>query len=168
MDGRTDKRTNGRTDGNLHAYVFLLKQVRQKHPKLSQICSYGIFSNGLKNEFETAVVNEPSVFEPLKFYCIKKAYKITFRQLIPTTKVCMLILYIHVKGTYEGDRKIHSRLLKLSPKLLSYVFHFFFFFRTSICFGSFHIPSVNHDVNLMLRNHSRVVSSEPSFTSANK
>ena len=27
------------------------------------------FSQGLKNEFETAVVNEPSVFEPLKFYC---------------------------------------------------------------------------------------------------
>ena len=29
------------------------------------------FSKGLKNEFETAVVNEPSVFEPLKFYCSK-------------------------------------------------------------------------------------------------
>ena len=28
------------------------------------------FSKGLKNEFETAVVNEPSVFEPLKIYCI--------------------------------------------------------------------------------------------------
>ena len=28
------------------------------------------FSQGLKNEFETAVVNEPSVFEPLKFCCI--------------------------------------------------------------------------------------------------
>ena len=28
------------------------------------------FPEGLKNEFETAVVNEPSVFEPLKFYCI--------------------------------------------------------------------------------------------------
>ena len=27
------------------------------------------FLKGLKNEFETAVVNEPSVFEPLKFYC---------------------------------------------------------------------------------------------------
>ena len=40
-----------------------------KRPKLSQICSYGIFSKGL-NEFETAVVNESSVFEPLKFYCI--------------------------------------------------------------------------------------------------
>ena len=32
----------------------------------------GFFSKGLKNEFETAVVNEPSVFEPLKFYCITK------------------------------------------------------------------------------------------------
>ena len=27
------------------------------------------FSKGLKNEFEIAMVNEPSVFEPLKFYC---------------------------------------------------------------------------------------------------
>ena len=32
----------------------------------------GFFSKGLKNEFETAVVNEPSVFEPLKFYCMYK------------------------------------------------------------------------------------------------
>ena len=28
------------------------------------------FSKGLKNEFETAVVDEPSVFERLKFFCI--------------------------------------------------------------------------------------------------
>ena len=28
------------------------------------------FSRGLKNEFEIAVVNEPSVFEPPKFYCV--------------------------------------------------------------------------------------------------
>ena len=45
------------------------KKKQENHPKLSQICSYGIFSKGLKNEFETAVVKEPSVFEPLKFYC---------------------------------------------------------------------------------------------------
>ena len=30
----------------------------------------GFCSKGLKNEFETAMVNEPSVFEPLKFYYI--------------------------------------------------------------------------------------------------
>ena len=29
----------------------------------------GFCSKGLKNKFETAMVNEPSVFEPLKFYC---------------------------------------------------------------------------------------------------
>ena len=42
---------------------------KEKHPKLFQTCSYGVVSKGLKGEFETAVVTEPSVFEPLKFYC---------------------------------------------------------------------------------------------------
>ena len=48
------------------------KEKKEKHPKLSQICSYGKFSKELKNELETSVVNEPSVFEPLKFYCVFK------------------------------------------------------------------------------------------------
>ena len=43
-----------------------------KQPTNRPTNSYGIFSKGLRNEFETAVVNEPSVFEPLKFYCIVK------------------------------------------------------------------------------------------------
>ena len=52
-----------------HSLQFLyLKKL--KHPKLSQICSYGIFSKGLKKDFKTAVVNEASVFEPLKVNCI--------------------------------------------------------------------------------------------------
>ena len=38
-------------------------------PKLSQICSYEIFSKTFKDVFETAVVNESLAFEPLKFYC---------------------------------------------------------------------------------------------------
>ena len=29
----------------------------------------GFFSKGLENEFEIAMVNEPSVFKPLKVYC---------------------------------------------------------------------------------------------------
>ena len=37
----------------------------RKSPLINQICSYGTFSKGLKNEFETARINEP-----LKFYCI--------------------------------------------------------------------------------------------------
>ena len=29
----------------------------------------GFFAKGLDNEFETALVNEPLMFEPLKVYC---------------------------------------------------------------------------------------------------
>ena len=47
--------------------IPFLNMKKKNHPTLSQICSYGIFSKGPKNEFETAVVNESSVFEPLKF-----------------------------------------------------------------------------------------------------
>ena len=36
----------------------------------SKSAAMGFFSKGLKNEFERAMVNKPSVFEPLKFYCI--------------------------------------------------------------------------------------------------
>ena len=40
----------------------IIKKITLNYPK---ICSYGMFFKGLKNEFETAVVNEPSVFKPL-------------------------------------------------------------------------------------------------------
>ena len=53
-----------------HNIPFSTYKKKENHSKLSQICSYGIFAKVLKNEFETAVVNEPSMFEPLKFYCI--------------------------------------------------------------------------------------------------
>ena len=43
------------------------KKITLNYPKSA---AKGFWSKGLKNEFETAVVNEPSVFEPLKVYCI--------------------------------------------------------------------------------------------------
>ena len=54
---------------------YHVQYEKENHIKLSQICRYGSFSEGLKNEFETAVVNEPSVFEPLKFYCTRLSIK---------------------------------------------------------------------------------------------
>ena len=42
------------------------KKITLNYPKSSAM---GFFK-GLKNEFETAEVNEPPVFEPLKVYCI--------------------------------------------------------------------------------------------------
>ena len=50
--------------------IFNIKNKKKKstlnYPKSVAI---GFFSKRLKNEFETTVVNEPSVFEPLKVYC---------------------------------------------------------------------------------------------------
>ena len=48
---------------NTHNIPFL-NFKKENHPKLTQTCNYGICSKGPKNEFETAVENEPSVFEP--------------------------------------------------------------------------------------------------------
>ena len=53
-----------------HAIINIKKKITLNYPKYNHVCSYETFSKGLKNEFETAVVNQPSVFEPLKFYCI--------------------------------------------------------------------------------------------------
>ena len=36
--------------------MFHFQYIKENHPKLSQICSYGIFTSGLKNEFETTVI----------------------------------------------------------------------------------------------------------------
>ena len=55
--------------GDSNEYTqYTIFSMKRKHPKLS--AAMGFFSKGLTNEFETAVVNEPSVFEPLKFYCM--------------------------------------------------------------------------------------------------
>ena len=62
-----------------HNYHFQYK--KENHPKFSQICSHGSFSKGFKNEFETAGVNEPSGFEPLKFYCMFKTKSTVLRLL---------------------------------------------------------------------------------------
>ena len=60
---------------------ILLSMSKRKLPKIipNTIMSeamffffflFFVFCWGLKNEFEIAMVNEPSVLEPLKFYCI--------------------------------------------------------------------------------------------------
>ena len=55
-----------------HTVINIKMKTTRNYPKYINVCSFGIFCQGLKNEFEIAVVNEPSVFEPPKFYCICK------------------------------------------------------------------------------------------------
>ena len=54
---------------NTHNIPFsiLKKRTTLKYHKSAAV---GFFSMALKDEFEIAVVNEPSGFEPLKFYRI--------------------------------------------------------------------------------------------------
>ena len=43
----------------------------QYHDKIrKKSLNIGRILEGLKKEFESSTVNEPSVFEPLRFYCI--------------------------------------------------------------------------------------------------
>ena len=49
-----------------HTIFNIKKKITLNH---LESAAMGFFSKGLKNEFKTAVVNEPSVFEPLKIYC---------------------------------------------------------------------------------------------------
>ena len=72
-----------------HTFINIKNKTTQNYPKYSSGCSYWIFCKGLKNEFEIAVVHEPSVFEPLKFYCMSaKLHKIVSRlQPIKVSKI---------------------------------------------------------------------------------
>ena len=61
-----------RGNSNEYTQYTIFNMKKENYPKLSQTCSYGIFSEGFNNEFETAMVNESSVFELMKIYCIMK------------------------------------------------------------------------------------------------
>ena len=59
-----------RGDSNEYTQYTIYNMNKTNTPNYPKSAVMDLFSKGLKNEFETAVVNEPSVFEPLKFYCI--------------------------------------------------------------------------------------------------
>ena len=69
-----------RGDSNEYTQYIIFKikeKITLNYPK-SVAMSFCF--KGLKNEFETAVVNESSVVEPLKFYCICCNRSVSFVQ----------------------------------------------------------------------------------------
>ena len=58
-----------RGDSNENTKYTIFNIKKKITLNYSKSATTAFFFKGLKNEFETAVVNEPSVFEPLKFYC---------------------------------------------------------------------------------------------------
>ena len=59
-----------RGDSNEYKQYSIFNIKKENHPNYPKSAAMGFFSEGLKDVFEIAVVNEPSEFEPLKFYCI--------------------------------------------------------------------------------------------------
>ena len=59
-----------RGDSNVCTQYTIFNMNKKNTLNYPLSAAMGFFSKGLKNEFERAVVNEPSVFEPLKFFCI--------------------------------------------------------------------------------------------------
>ena len=51
----------------MSTHSILYKKKEENLPKLSV---FGGNPCGLKNVFDSSMINEPSGFEPLKFYCI--------------------------------------------------------------------------------------------------
>ena len=58
-----------------YTIFYIIKSITRNYPKSTNM---RFCPKGIKKEFETAVVNEPSVFEPLKFYCIKSQNVVLF------------------------------------------------------------------------------------------
>ena len=58
-----------RGDSNEYTQYTISNMNKKNTKTYPKSVATGFFSKGLKNEFETAVVSKPSVFEPLKFHC---------------------------------------------------------------------------------------------------
>ena len=59
-----------RGDSNEYAQYTIFNIKRKITLNYFKSAAMDFFSKELQNEFETAVVVEPSVFEPMEFYCM--------------------------------------------------------------------------------------------------
>ena len=98
----------------MFTHYTISQYKNENHPKLCQICNYEICSKGPKNEFETSVVNEPSVFEPLEFYCI---YTLPIRQ--PYIRV-QIKFFLNIR-TLNTKRNAHNVLFFIHGTVRSQV-----------------------------------------------
>ena len=60
-----------RGDSNEYTQYTIFNMKEKITQNYQKSAAMGFLSKGIKNEFETAMVNEPLVFEPLKDYYIK-------------------------------------------------------------------------------------------------
>ena len=63
-----------RGDSNEYTQYTIFNMKKKNTLNYPKSAAMGFFPKGHKNELETAMVNEPEVFEPLKFYCKISVY----------------------------------------------------------------------------------------------
>ena len=102
-----------------YTIFYIKKKITLNYPKSAAM---KFFSKGLKNEFETAVVNQPSVFESLKFYCIwEKAADSIFHPshlFTDVTSFCDFFPFIYCGQSLEGNGGSSCSLLSSINKVI--------------------------------------------------
>ena len=104
-----------RGDSNEYTRYTIFNIKKKITPNYSRSAALGFISKGIENEFETAVINEPSVFEPLRVYCIGTP--------IPFS---VIIIIFSIPATYKLGPVVHCysslSVLRLCYHLQSYIF----------------------------------------------
>ena len=98
-----------------HTIIKTKTKSTLNYPKYNNVCSYGIYSKELKNEFEIAMANQPSVFEPLKFNCrltLKGKNLLLWKQLLSYKS---RLRFRRAKSSSKANRKTgsHKKYLPL-------------------------------------------------------
>ena len=52
-----------------HTIVNIKNKITLNYPQYDNVCSHGMFFQGTQERVRNSHGNEPSVFEPFKFYC---------------------------------------------------------------------------------------------------
>ena len=119
-------------DSNEYTQHTISQYKKEIHPKLSQICNYGVCSKGPKNEFEPAVVNERSVVRAiellLNFFviCQQNVFVMTYHENRLGKTVLM-----RIKHSFYGE------VWKIIPKVLQLPFSSETLYKGSYTSGQF-------------------------------
>ena len=70
------------------------------------------------NQFEIAVVNEPSVFEPLKFYCIMDMCLYDIYKIRNKNVVYSKCIFVHFGEVFFGTTNPLSNATNILPKAI--------------------------------------------------
>ena len=83
--------------GNSNEYAqYTSFNIKKKITKIIPNLQLWDFSTGLKNKLEVAVVNEPTVFEPLKFYCICNLICVVYAHKGPTMDIIIYSVLFYI------------------------------------------------------------------------